>query len=143
MLANLRQTRLVRSSHMRLPQDLGHADPLDVEVELRVVLEALGVVRVERVVRRESSDEGVEELVLAQGEACGGVVEREAWVVLEEAGFDLVEVGLLVVLVVRVLRVALSSWIVSKIARGSEYGTHELAVDGPVVVVPAELVVCP
>ena len=108
MLADLRQTCLVRSSHVRLPQHLRHSDPLDVEVQLRVVLEALGVVRVERVVWGEAADERVEELVLAQGEASGGMVEREGWVVLEETGFDFLQVRLLVLLVVRVLGVTLS-----------------------------------
>lgn len=101
MLDDFSQPGLVDPCHVRLPDDLGHADALDVEVQLRVVFEALEVVRIEWIVGGEAPDEGVEEFVLAQGDALRGVIEREGRVVLEQAGFGLLEEALLVFLIVR------------------------------------------
>jgi hypothetical protein len=107
MLDNLSQPRLIRSSHLRLPQHLGHPDPLDIEVDLGVVFQALGIVSVERVVGRQSPYESVKELMLAEGLTFGGMVDGEEWVVFEETGFDGLKVVLLFFLVVRVVGVAL------------------------------------
>lgn len=109
MLDQLAQARLVQATHMRLPQDFGDPRALDVEVQLRVVLLALRVVCVERVIGRETTDVGVQELVLAQGPTLGGVVDREGRVVLEQARLDLLEKQLLFLFVIRIVCVPLSS----------------------------------
>lgn len=71
--------------------------------------EGFGIVRVERIVGRETADEGIEELVFAQGETLSGMVDGEGGVVLEEACFDFFQLTLLVFLVVGFLSTLRSS----------------------------------
>lgn len=71
------------------------------------MLEAFGVVGVERVVGRESSDESVQQLVFAECLSLGGVVDGEEWVVLEQASLDGAQSLLLLVFIIRVVDVAL------------------------------------
>lgn len=91
-LDDLSQSRLIQSSHLRLPQHLRHPNPLNIDVQLtRVRRVVLRIVSIERVFRTHTADVGVQELVLAEGLTLGGVVEGEGFVVLEKASFDSLE----------------------------------------------------
>jgi hypothetical protein len=127
---------------MRLPQHFGNSNPFDVEVQLRVVLQTLRVVGVQRVVGGQAANEGVEQLVLAEGEPFGRVVDGEGGVVLEKAGFDLAEGGLLIFFIVRVVGVALGKGNGEPERGRGSLRAYNLAVDGPIRVVLAKVIVC-
>ncbi len=117
---DLDETRLVEAGNGRLEDDLGHADALDVEVEL------VGLARALRVEGPGPAQEGVHEALAPVGLGLEGAVFGEGRVVFEELGFEGLEGGGDVFFVVVVA---------ARVAR------RDGPVHAPVVVVGAEVVV--
>lgn len=88
---------------MRLPQNFRYPHSLHVEMQLGIVFETFWIVGVQWIIWRKTSNEGVEELMLAESESGGCVVDGEGGIVLEEAGFDERKAVDIFVLVIRIV----------------------------------------
>lgn len=109
-------------------------------MDLRVVLERLGIVSVEGIIRRQSPYKRVEQLMFTQRLSFSSVIEGEQRVVLQKTSLDRAQSLLLVLFVVRVVGVALNTISASPTTDG-ERDTHDLAIDCPIRVVLAEAII--
>lgn len=108
MLDNLSQSSLIQSPHMRLPNHFWHSNPLDIDMQLRVVFLTRRIISAGRIIRRYPSNVGVQELVFTKGASLRGVVDSEGRIVGEKFGFDFFQGSLFLLFVFGIVLVSLS-----------------------------------